>query len=250
MVALNLIVTISVGGLDATSKLKDTLYGPVEALLEGAAEDTWPAIRKVLRNETKTVVFEFTDALSGYEMDEDAKKNHISTLENYAIDVVEGKTKEEASKVLQRMKERFTIIFNHDNYLMPRTWTGKEDIRAINKIARTSSLKLLSVLVAIRLEDYSDKIEGMLLLALAEPNKGPENSSNLQDPLATSKWDKKETEYAVSQAISAQKANKQNGNWLPPPWAIAALLESIIPIIYLCRLPAFESIVGSARLRF
>ncbi|GKC40279.1 root hair defective 3-like protein [Tanacetum coccineum] len=156
------------------------------------------AIRKVLRNETKTVVFEFTDALSGYEMDEDAKKNHISTLENYAIDVVEGKTKKEASKVLHRMKERFTTIFNHDNDLMPRTWTGKEDIRAINKIARTS----------------------------------------------------KETEYAVSQAIFAQKANKQNGNWLPPPWAIAALLESIIPIIYLCRLPAFESIVGSASLRF
>nr|GEV60259.1 protein root hair defective 3-like [Tanacetum cinerariifolium] len=227
------------------SKLKDALYGPVEALLEGAAEDTWPAIRKLLRNETKMAVFEFTDALSGYEMDEDTKKNHTSTLENYAIDVVEGKTKEEASKVLHRMKERFTTIFNHDNDLMPRTWTGKEDIREINKTARTSSLKLLSVLVAIRLEDYSDKTEGMLLLALAEPNKGPENSSNLQDPLATSKWDKipasktlitpvqckslwnqfqKETEYAVSQAISVQKANKQNGNWLPPPWAIAALL--------------------------
>ena len=94
------------------SKLKDALYGPVEALLEGAAEDTWPAIRKLLRNETKTIVFEFTDALSGYEMDEDAKKNHISTLENYAIDVVEGKTKEEASKVLHRMKERYYMELN------------------------------------------------------------------------------------------------------------------------------------------
>lgn len=46
------------------------------------------------------------------------------------------------------------------------------------------------MVAAIRLEDYGDKIEGILLGALAEPGKGPDNNSNLQDPLATSKWDK------------------------------------------------------------
>ncbi|CAI9297393.1 unnamed protein product [Lactuca saligna] len=226
------------------SKVKTTLYGPVEALLEGAADDTWHAIRKLLRNESETAVFEFSDALSGLEMEESAKKNLLSRLENYAVEVVEGKTKEEAAKVLNRMKERFTTIFNHDNDLMPRVWTGKEDIRAINKTARTSSLKLLSVLAAIRLEDYGDKIQGILLVALADPAQASDKNSNVQDPLATSKWEKipadktlitpvqckslwtqfqKETEYAVSQAISAQKANKQNNNWMPPPWAILAL---------------------------
>ncbi|KAI3772903.1 hypothetical protein L6452_04097 [Arctium lappa] len=225
------------------SKVKEVLYAPVEALLEGAAEDTWPAIRKLLRNETKTAVSELSDALKGFEMDEDAKKNLLSRLENFARDVVEGKAKEEAAKALHRMKERFTTIFNHDTDQMPRIWTGKEDIRAINKTARISSLKLLAVLAAIRLEDYADKIEDTLLLALGEPSKGAK-SSNLQDPLATSKWEQipapktlitpvqckslwsqfqKETEYAVSQAISAQKANKQNSSWLPPPWAILAL---------------------------
>lgn len=89
------------------SKLKESLYGPVEALLEGAADDTWPAIRKLLRNETKTAVYEFSDALSSFEMDEDAKKNQLSNLENYATELVEGKTKEEAGKVLHRMKERY-----------------------------------------------------------------------------------------------------------------------------------------------
>ncbi|KVI12326.1 Root hair defective 3 GTP-binding [Cynara cardunculus var. scolymus] len=176
------------------SKAKEVLYAPVEALLEGAAEDTWPAIRKLLRNETKTVVSEFSDALKGFEMDEDAKKNLLSRLENFARDVVEGKAKEEAGKALNRMKERFTTIFNHDNDQMPRIWTGKEDIRAINRTARIS--------------DYADKIEDTLLLALTEPSKGAK-SSNLQDPLATSKWE--------------QKANKQNNSWLPPPWAILAL---------------------------
>ena len=45
------------------------------------------------------------------------------------------------------------------------------------------------MLAAIRLEDYGDKIEDTLLVALAEPSKGAK-SSNLQDPLATSKWEK------------------------------------------------------------
>ncbi|XP_071689948.1 protein ROOT HAIR DEFECTIVE 3-like [Rutidosis leptorrhynchoides] len=226
------------------SKLQAALNGPVDALIDGAASDTWPAIRKLIQRETKTTVSEVSGALSGFEIDADAKKNILSGLENYAIDVVEGKAKEAAEKVLLRMKERFTTLFNHDNDQMPRIWTGKEDIRAINKTARISCLKLLSVVAAIRLEDYGDKIEIIILGAFAEPSKGPDTISNLQDPLATSHWEKipasktlitpvqckslwsqfqKETEYAVTQAITAQKANKQNSSWLPPPWAILAL---------------------------
>ncbi|KAI3739101.1 hypothetical protein L2E82_29493 [Cichorium intybus] len=48
------------------------------------------------------------------------------------------------------MNERFTSLFNHDGDSMPRVWTGKEDIPAITKIARSSSLKLLYVLAASR----------------------------------------------------------------------------------------------------
>nr|TKS16351.1 hypothetical protein D5086_0000023990 [Populus alba] len=65
------------------------------------------------------------------------------------------------------------------------------------------------------------------------------------DPLASNSWEKipstrtlitpvqckslwrqfkTETEYTVTQAISAQEAHKRNNNWLPPPWAIVALL--------------------------
>lgn len=89
------------------SNLKNALHGPVEALLEGAAADTWPAIRKLLKSETKTSLSKFSKALAGFEMDEDAKQNLLSTLECYAIDVVEGKAKEEAGKVIHSMKERY-----------------------------------------------------------------------------------------------------------------------------------------------
>ncbi|KAI3727323.1 hypothetical protein L1987_67136 [Smallanthus sonchifolius] len=226
------------------SKLKEALYGPVEALLEGASDDTWPAIRKLLRQETEKAVSEFSFALSGFEMDEQEKENMISKLKSYARGLIEGKTREEAAKVLYRMKERFTSIFNHDNDSMPRVWTGKEDIRAITKTARSFSLKLLSVLAAIRLdEEDNDTIGDTLVLTLVDPKKGTSKSTT--DPLASSTWGEvpptktlitpvqckslwsqfqRETEYTITQAIAAQEANKRNNNWLPPPWAIAAMV--------------------------
>ncbi|GKC27082.1 root hair defective 3-like protein, partial [Tanacetum coccineum] len=206
-------------------------------------DDTWPAIRKLLSRETETAVSEFSFALSGFEMDEKDKDEMISKLKNYARGVVEGKTREEAAKVLYRMKERFTSLFNHDNDSMPRVWSGKEDIRAITKTARSSSLKLLSVLAAIRLDEETDTIGDTLVLTLVDPKKGTGKSTS--DPLASSTWEEipatktlitpvqckslwtqfqRETEYTITQAIASQEANKRNNNWLPPPWAIAAMV--------------------------
>lgn len=34
--------------------------------------------------------------------------------------------------------DRFSMLFNNDSDSMPRVWTGKEDIRAITKTARTA----------------------------------------------------------------------------------------------------------------
>ncbi|KAK1437364.1 hypothetical protein QVD17_03155 [Tagetes erecta] len=226
------------------SKLQDALYGPVEALLQATNDETWPAIRKLFKCETDTAVSECSAALSGFDMNEDSKKDFLTKLEKYARDIVEKKAKEEAGRVLSLMKERFTSIFNHDSDQMPRVWTGKEDVRAITKTARCSSLKLLSVLAAIRLDGDADKIADTLLLTLLDPKKVAVKSSTSNDPLAASTWEKvpasstlitpvqckslwtqfqRETEYTVTQAISAQEANKKSSNWLPPPWAIMAL---------------------------
>ncbi|GKD70275.1 root hair defective 3-like protein [Tanacetum coccineum] len=108
------------------------------------------------------------------------------------------------------MKERFTSIFNHDSDQMPRVWTGKEDIREITKTARASSLKLLSVLAAIRLDGDADRIADTLVITLLDPTKVAVKSSTSNDPLASSTWEK--------------EANKRSSNWLPPPWAIVALV--------------------------
>ncbi|KAF7843484.1 protein ROOT HAIR DEFECTIVE 3-like [Senna tora] len=229
-------------------KLKEALSGPVEALLDGANSDTWPTIRKLLKREAESAVSGFSDALSGYDMDEETRQNMITHLEDYARGVVEARAREEAGRVLIRMKDRFTTLFSRDSDSMPRIWTGKEDIRAITKTARSSSLKLLSVMAAIRLDDEdADNIEKTLAVALVDSSGSAvkDRSIAVVDPLASSTWEKvpssktlitpvqckslwrqfkMETEYNVSQAIAAQEANKRNNNWLPPPWAIVALI--------------------------
>ncbi|KAL0743708.1 hypothetical protein Bca4012_085221 [Brassica carinata] len=229
------------------SKLNVALSGPVEALLDGANDETWPAIRKLLRREAELAVYGLSDALSGFDMDKETRNKMLTDLENYARGIVETKAKEEAGRALMRMKDRFATIFSHDSDSMPRVWTGKEDIREITKMARSASLKLLSVMAVIRLDDELDNIEKTLTLALVNStsNNATNKSISTIDSLASSTWEqvapektlitpvqckslwrqfKNETEYTVTQAISAQEANRRNNNWLPPPWAILALV--------------------------
>ncbi|XP_008808503.1 protein ROOT HAIR DEFECTIVE 3-like [Phoenix dactylifera] len=228
-------------------QLNKALAEPVEALLDAASDDTWPEIRKLLQRETKSAISGFSSALSAFDIDQATTDKLIAKLQEYARNVVESKAKEEAGRVLIHMKDRFTTLFSHDSDSMPRVWTGKEDIRAITKTARSASLKLLSVMAAIRLDDESDNIENTLSLALVDTAKRSSLNRSIQssDPLASSSWEEvsptktlitpvqckslwrqfnTETEYTVTQAIAAQEANKRNNNWLPPPWAIVAIL--------------------------
>ncbi|KAI3989302.1 hypothetical protein MKX01_004851 [Papaver californicum] len=224
-------------------KLNKALAEPVESLLDAASSETWPSIRNLLQRETKTAVSGFTGALSGFDINDSTLDEMVANLERYARSVVETKAREEAGRVLIRMKDRFATLFSRDSDSMPRVWTGKEDIRGITKAARSASLKLLSVMAVLRLEEDADSIENTLALALVDTNANKKVTS--VDPLASSTWEevsaektlitpvqcktlwrqfKTETEYSVSQAIAAQEANKRNNNWMPPPWAILALV--------------------------
>lgn len=92
------------------AKLNESLSGPVEALLDGANNETWPAIRKLLRRETESAIAGFSDALYGFDMDEETKEKMLASLENYAKGVVEAKAREEAGRVLMRMKDRWHLL--------------------------------------------------------------------------------------------------------------------------------------------
>ncbi|KAE8008267.1 hypothetical protein FH972_004796 [Carpinus fangiana] len=231
-------------------QLNLALMEPVESLLEAGQKDTWASIRKLLKRETEVAVAKFSTTIAGFELEQATVNKMVQHLRDYARNLVEKKAREEAGKVLIRIKDRFSTVFNHDNGSMPRVWTGKEDIRAITKDACSASLKLLSVMAAIRLNEKPDKIEDSLFSSLMDgavplPSSQDRSIRAPSDPLASSTWEevspkdtlitpvqckslwrqfKSETEYTVTQAISAQAAHRQINNWLPPPWAILALI--------------------------
>lgn len=232
-------------------KLAKALTAPVESLFEAGGKDTWLSIRELLKRETEAALSEFSVSIAGFELDEETVEKMQQSLRDYARKLVENKAREEAGKILIRMKDRFSTVFNHDNDSLPRVWTGKEDIRAITRDARSASLKLLSDMAAIRLDEKPDRIENVLQSSLIDKTSAATSSQYISDreasvdPLASSTWEEVspedmlltpvqckalwrqfqgETEYTVTQAISAQEAYKRSNNWLPPPWAIMAMV--------------------------
>ncbi|XP_076884965.1 protein ROOT HAIR DEFECTIVE 3 homolog 1-like [Bidens hawaiensis] len=207
------------------SEIKEASYGSVEALLVKSSDDTWPAISNLLHQETAKAVSRFSFAISDFGIEKQEKEDFISNLKNYSRELVEAKAREEAGKVLYHMKERFTSIFKHDEGSMPRVWTGKEDIQETAKTGQYESLKLLSMLAAIRLNEETDTITETLVLSLMDPKIDNSKSTTLHDPLASSTWEevpatrtlitpveckslwnqcRKETECVITQAIASQ----------------------------------------------
>ncbi|XP_020274444.1 protein ROOT HAIR DEFECTIVE 3 homolog 2-like isoform X2 [Asparagus officinalis] len=230
---------------DYENKLTEALAAPVESLFDTGGKDTWASIRKLYKRETENAISWLSTSLRGFELDRVTLDSMVTDLRNYARGIVGKKAKEEAGKVLMRMKDRFSNVFSHDNDSMPRVWTGKEDIRAIARDARAAALNVLCTLVAIRLDGKTDKIENILYSTLLDGAvKKSGSMEGLADPLSSSTWEEvspkdvlippvqcksiwrqfnAETEYTIAQAISAQEAHRRNNNWLPPPWAILAI---------------------------
>ncbi|KAM0848969.1 hypothetical protein ACQ4PT_054032 [Festuca glaucescens] len=229
----------------AKEKLRKALVEPVESLFDAASQTTWESIRNLYKRETEAILPEFLNTLSGFEMESAVSEGMVSKLRDYARSIVENKAKEEANKVLMHMKERFTTVFSHDKDSMPRVWTGKEDVRAIAKDARSSALKLMSVLAVIRWDDKPDSIENILISTLLDsPVESKSSSASSGDPLASTTWEevhakhtlitpaqckslwkqfKSETEFTITQAVTAQQAHRRANGGMPPPWAMVAI---------------------------
>ncbi|XP_040385450.1 protein ROOT HAIR DEFECTIVE 3 homolog 1 [Oryza brachyantha] len=228
----------------AKEKLRKALSEPVESLFDAAGHTTWASIRNLFKRETEAILPEFRKNLSGFEMESTSSEQMVSNLRDYARSIVENKAKEEAGKVLMHMKERFTMVFSHDKDSIPRVWTGKEDVRAIAKDARSAALKLLSVMTAIRWDEKPDRIENILTSTLLDGSVTSKGTSASSDPLASTTWEevspkytlitpsqckslwkqfKAETEFTITQAVSTQQAHKRGNGRLPPPWAMVAI---------------------------
>lgn len=138
-------------------------------------------------------------------------------------------------KLLTACGFRFNTVFSHDSDSLPRLWTGKEDIKSTTLEARSEvfariwffycsswtvwlcpelevsyhffvyleqSLKLLSMLAAIRLDEKSDRIENILFSRLLEGkisfSSRKSNIADSCDPLASSSWEEVQWTYLSS----------------------------------------------------
>eukprot|EP00249_Psilotum_nudum_P021401 c28095_g1_i1 orf=376-2871(-) len=235
-------------------RLEHSLAEPVASLLDASTPSTWQAIRRLLAEEIQLATSELSVVLAGFQLEKEEELAILRKLGETGRHIVEKKAKEEAGQALIRIKNRFNTVFSHDTDSMPRVWTGKEDIKAIIRTARLSALKLLAVLAALRLDDKrSDNIELALMSLLNTTEAHREGgvvkerslSSSTTNQLASNTWEgvpstetlitpvqcstlwrqfRVETEYTISQALSAQEASRRSASWLPPPWAIIAMI--------------------------
>ncbi|KAE8707961.1 cycloartenol synthase 2-like [Hibiscus syriacus] len=208
--------------------LKQSLSEPVESVLvlDAAGRDTWASIRKLLTRETENSVSEFSTAISSFELDQ-------PTMDR----MLQGSQLSSVMTTIQCQE------------------FGPEK-KTLRPLPRMLSLRLLAVMAVIRLDGKPDKIENVLFSSLME------GTVTSPDPFASSTWEdvppentlitpvqckslwrqfKAETEFTVTQAISAQEAYKRSNSWLPPAWAIAGMLF----------VPFFELVLflGNARLK-
>lgn len=87
-------------------RLTQALSEPVESLLEAGGKETWPSIRTLLKRETEAAVTDFLDVVTGFELDHATIDAMVQNLKDYSRSVVEKKAREEAAKILIRMKDR------------------------------------------------------------------------------------------------------------------------------------------------
>lgn len=237
-------------------QVEDSIAEPAASLLDAASPDTWPSIRKLLDHENQVASAGLAKAMAGFEPSREEEATAVTGLSNYARSIVEKKAREEAAQALIRMKDRFNNVFGRDHDSLPRVWSEEHDVRAITKDARVAALKLLAVIAALRLCSKAphDGVEAALMTLVKESEATAEDSSESasgrdsqagSNALASSTWPgitsadtiftpgqcrslwrqfKAETEYTISQALSAQEASKHSKSWLPPPWAIAAII--------------------------
>jgi hypothetical protein len=229
--------------------LDGAIAEPVSALLDSAPEDAWSSIRELVESETKKVTTGLAAALAGFEPTREEESAILTDVVKYSRTIVEKKAREETNQALIRMKDRFNNIFSHDEDSLPRVWGEEHNVRKITKSARVAALKMLAVIAALRLNPNGeeDGVEDALLTLVndSDDDGSTRGGSTTSNPLASSTWPgiapedtlltpaqcrslwrqfRAETEYTISQALSAQEAKRHGNNWLPPPWAIAAML--------------------------
>ncbi|KAL9372992.1 hypothetical protein Peur_035236 [Populus x canadensis] len=150
----------------------------VESLLESGERDTWASIRNLFEGNTEAAVSEFSDAAVSFKLNSseiDTKSQH---LREHARNLLEMKAREaaDAGRVLRRMKDR------------------EINLDEVEWDALSASLRILSIMAAIRFDGMPDQIEKVLYSSLMDrtvPDPSLQNTfmGAKLDPLASDTWE-------------------------------------------------------------
>ncbi|KAJ6676332.1 PROTEIN ROOT HAIR DEFECTIVE 3-like protein [Salix viminalis] len=213
-------------------QLIDVLADEVQSLFEAGETDTWLSVRNLLESKTKIAISEISNVVVGLKLHKSEIDTKLEHLRENARNVVKRKAREAAAaeRVLTRMKDRFTQVFNPDENSKPRIWTREKNIDEIERNALSASLKILSTMAAIRLDKMTDEIEHLLFSSLMDESGDIPSSQRTgitPDPLASNTWEevspndtlltpmkckslwmefKEDMKYTVNQARSHQEA--------------------------------------------
>ncbi|KAJ6761105.1 PROTEIN SEY1 [Salix purpurea] len=213
-------------------QLTDVLADEVQSLFEAGETDTWLSVRNLLESKTKITISEISNVVVGFKLHKSEIDTKLEHLRENARNVVKRKAREAAAaeRVLTRMKDRFTQVFNPDENSKPRIWTREKNIDEIERNALSASLKILSTMAAIRLDKMTDEIEHLLFSSLMDESGDIPSSQRTgitPDPLASNTWEevspndtlltpvkckslwmefKEDMKYTVNQARSHQEA--------------------------------------------
>ncbi|KAL9335531.1 hypothetical protein Peur_072712 [Populus x canadensis] len=141
----------------------------VESLLEAGERDTWASIRNLFECNTEAAVSEFSDAAVSFNLHSSEIDSKLQHLRKHARKLLKKKAREaaDARRVLMRMKDRFSQVLSHyENSISWYNWTEEINLDEIERNALSESLRILSIMAAIRFDEMPDQIENVLYSSL------------------------------------------------------------------------------------
>ncbi|KAH8492681.1 hypothetical protein H0E87_022053 [Populus deltoides] len=169
----------------------------VESLLEAGERVTWTSIRNLFERNTEAAVSEFSDAAVSFSLHSSEIDTKLQRLREHARNLLEMKAREaaDAGRVLMRMKDRFSQVLSHyENSISWYNWTPARNLVEIERDALSASLRILSIMAAIRFDDMPDQIEKVLFSYLMDrkvPDPSLQNTHRgaTLDPVASNTWE-------------------------------------------------------------
>ncbi|KAL9335534.1 hypothetical protein Peur_072715 [Populus x canadensis] len=169
----------------------------VESLLEAGERDTWASIGNLFECNTEAAVSEFSDAVVSFDLRTSAIDTKLQHLREHARNLVEMKAREaaDAGRVLRRMKDRFSqVLSDYESSVSWYNWTGEINLVEVERKTLSESLRILSIMAAIRFDGMPDRIEKVLYSSLMDrtvpdPSLQKTFMGAKLDPLASDTWE-------------------------------------------------------------